>query len=124
LTGNDPSLFAIALVTITVTDVNETPVLEDTHRIVAETSALGDNVGAPLVAIDPDAGDTITYSITGGTGSALFAIGSTSGQITVADDLDYETTTSYTLVVKAQDVGTLFDTATVTIYVQVCCVCA
>ena len=59
-------------------------------------------------ASDPDVGDTLTYSIVGGTGQGLFNINSANGQITVASGaaLNYETTASYTLNVVVSDNGT------------------
>ena len=69
-------------------------------------------------------GDTsgLTWSITGGNtngdgdGNLPFAIGASTGIITVNDagDLDYETTTSYDLTVQATD-GTTADTEVITI---------
>jgi hypothetical protein len=45
---------------------------------VAENSANGTSVGF-LEAFDIDAGDTLTYSATGGTGNSIFAVNSTTG---------------------------------------------
>ena len=63
-------------------------------------------------------GDTtsLTWSIASGNDDGVFAIGASTGAITVADttNLDYETTTSYDLVVQATD-GTTPDTETITI---------
>ena len=39
-------------------------------------------------------GDLLTYTITAGNNAGLFAINSSSGKITVAKALDYETATS------------------------------
>ena len=49
-------------------------------------------------ASDPDAGDTLSYAITGGDPTGAFAIDSATGEITVADSsqLDFETTPSST----------------------------
>jgi hypothetical protein len=69
-----------------------------------------------VVATDPDAGATLNYSITGGTGVGVFAINSSSGQITVANSaaLDFETTPSFTLNVQVSD-GLLNASAVITI---------
>ena len=40
---------------------------------VAENTAAGENIGAPVAATDADAGDTLTYTL-GGTDMASFAI--------------------------------------------------
>jgi hypothetical protein len=81
---------------------------------VAENSAAGASAGTPQ-AFDPDAGDAIAYSITGGTGAGLFAIDAATGALTVTGALDYEAAASYTLPLRAQDNAGLFDTTTVTI---------
>ena len=71
-------------------------------REIAENSPAGTNVGAPVTATDPD-GDPLTYVLSDGTGT--FAIGTDTGQITVAPGavLDYETTRSYVVIVTASD---------------------
>ncbi len=82
---------------------------------LSEFAANGDTVGTVL-AVDENAGQPITYSITGGTGSAFFSIDPSTGAITVTDNstFDYETITSYTLDVRATDT-ILNDTQTITI---------
>ena len=69
-----------------------------------------------VTASDPDTGDTLSYSITGGNTGNAFAINSSTGQITVnnAAALDFETTPTFTLTVRVQDAGGLTDAATVT----------
>ena len=55
-------------VTITVTDENETPEFPSTEtgdRQVAENTVAGEDIGAAVAAIDPDAGDTLTYTLGG-----------------------------------------------------------
>lgn len=83
---------------------------------IAENPALSQSVGF-VHARDADAGDTLTYSITGGTGSAHFAVDATTGEITVTNPtaVNYEAATSYTLDLRVQDAGGLFSTQTVTI---------
>ncbi len=85
---------------------------------VSEKSTNGDVVGT-ISATDPNAGDTLSYSISGGTGTGVFTINAATGVITVANAsaLDYETTTSYTLDITVTDNGTppKSDTQTVTI---------
>ncbi len=107
--------------TITVTDVNEAPTASDTTFVVAENSTNGTAVGT-MVATDPDEtspNNTLTYAITGGNTGDVFAIDPTTGAITVAGALDYETTTSYSLMVTVTDGGStpLSGTATLTITV-------
>lgn len=83
---------------------------------LAENPALNQSVGF-VHARDVDAGDTLSYSITGGTGSAHFAVNATTGEITVTNPsaINYEAATSYTLDLRVQDIGGLFHTRTVTI---------
>ena len=76
---------------------------------------MDDAVGT-VSATDPD-GDTVTYSITDGNGDGHFALDGSTGAITVAAELDYETTASYTLTVTADDLKGGTATATVTITV-------
>ena len=92
-------------VTITVTGANEAPAFKETGTVtreVVENTAKGQNVGAPVLAEDPER-ETIEYTLEG-TDASSFTIDSTSGQIkTNIDDLDYETKDSYSVTVKASD---------------------
>ena len=85
-------------------------------RSVAENSAVGTNVGAPVTATDTDSGDMLAYTLEG-TDADSFTIVSTSGQIRTRAGVtyDYETTPSYTVTVKADDNNGGTDTVTVTI---------
>ena len=87
-------------------------------RSVAENSAAGTNVGAPVTATDADSGDTLTYTLDG-TDAASFDIVSTSGQIQTMSGVtyDYETKSSYAVIVKADDGNGGSDTIMVTITV-------
>ncbi len=69
---------------------------------VREDASTGDAVGS-VSATDADAGDTVTYSITAGNADGKFAVNGSTGAITVAGALDYETTASYTLTAQAAD---------------------
>ena len=82
-----------AAVTINVTGDNEAPVASDATFALAESSGDGTVVGS-VSASDVDAGDILTYAITGGDPTGVFAINATTGEITVADgaQLDFETT--------------------------------
>ena len=104
-------------VTITVNDLNDPPAYssDSTTRSVPENSAVGTNVGAPVTANDPDSGDSLVYTLTGGGGR--FSIVTGTGQIRVASgaNLDYETTRSYDVTVRATDSGNLHDSIDVTI---------
>src|SRR5205085_1987534 len=71
-----PSLSATQAVTVTVTNVNEAPII--TSNGGGDTATVGVTVGATAVttvaATDPNAGNTLTYSIIGGSESTSFSI--------------------------------------------------
>ena len=69
---------------------------------ISDGTADGGTVGS-VAATDPDAGDTLNYSITGGNEAVKFDIDGTTGAITVAGTLNYETVSSYALTVEADD---------------------
>ena len=89
-------------VSFTITKANSAPEFGSaTYSFsIAEDAATGATVGT-VAATDAD-NDTLTYSITAGNGDGKFAISST-GAITTAAELDYETTPSYALAVQADD---------------------
>ncbi len=111
---------AAARITVTITIItNVAPAFPaaTASRSVSETASAGTSVGGPVTATDPD-GDALTYSL-GGADAASFSIGGTTGRITVGSGttLDYETRTSYTVVVTATDPSGERDTISVTINV-------
>ena len=88
------------VVTITVTDVGPRFGKASYRFTVAEDKAKPYKVGT--VTASPEAGFTgVIYTLTGA-GKADFAIDKDSGQITVSNNLDYETTPSYNLMVQAE----------------------
>ncbi len=117
-TVSDGTLSATAPVTINLTNVNEAPVFNPASYTFSlpENSAASTAVGT-VTATDPDAGTTLTYSLSG-TGSSNFVINSTTGAITVAAGASFNsvTTPSYNLTVTASD-GSLSSTAGVTVSV-------
>ena len=90
--------------TITVKDVNETPsTLTLTPDTIQENKPIGTLVGV-LAAVDPDAGDALTYTLVAGTGDADNASFTISGtNLNSAASFDYETKTAYVIRVKAAD---------------------
>ena len=86
-----------------------------TTRSIAENTAARANIGAPVEATDPN-GDTLTYTL-GGTNAASFGIVGSTGQLRTSAALDFETKSTYTVVVTATDPGGLSDTIDVTINV-------
>ena len=63
-----------------MTNVNEAPNFASSTatRSIAENTASGEDIGAAVVATDPDADDTLTYTL-GGTDVDSFSIVNTSG---------------------------------------------
>ena len=111
--------------TLTINVINENdnaPIFTvDPYRAsVAENSDDGTLV-VTVEANDQDSGvlGDVTYSITSGNSNNNFAINSTSGMITVSDDIDREVVGEYRLTVRAQDGGNpaRSDTSTVIITV-------
>ena len=103
-------------VVLTVFD-NSPPTVDNQSFDVEENSSNGTSVGT-IAASDPDLpGDTLAFSLIGGTGATAFAVDAGSGEITVADSaqLDFEATISFTLQVKVTDASGAIDTANVTI---------
>ena len=98
LPGNEPPVFTII-------------------RSIPEHATAGYLVGTPFTATDPD-GDPLNWALSGADSSS-FAIGRTSGQITLAAGvvLDYETKASYAVTVTVTDSGGLSATIAVTINV-------
>jgi VCBS repeat-containing protein len=111
-------LFDTQLVTVNVTNVNEAPVLPGDVTLSAAENQTG--TGYAHTVTDPDAGDEITWSISGGVDAGLFKIDSSTGALTFDPAPDYESTThgtTYVVEVKATDKGGLFDTQLVTVNV-------
>ena len=91
-------------ITIEVTDANDLPTFntQPNTRDVKENSPVDHEIGDPVAASDPDDGDSLTYT-KGGTDAASFSIVSTTGQLKVLSDLDYEDKNSYTVDVSVSD---------------------
>lgn len=92
-------------VRIKVRDVNEPPQLANRHFAIRENIQPGANIGTPLV-LDPEQHTMFKYAITSGNGQSSFTIDPDSGMIQLASNatLDYETQTSYELVVRVDEV--------------------
>ena len=90
---------------------------------MAENTAAGENIGAPVAATDDDAGDTLTYTL-GGADAASFDIEDTTGQLMTMAALDYEnpadadTDNAYEVTVTASDGNTAAD-ATIAVTITV-----
>ncbi len=106
------------VLTINATDVNEQPTSLD---ISADTIAEGQPVGTvvgDLETVDPDAGDTFTYTLVDGDGdddNASFTI--SGAQLKSASVFDQSTKSSYTVRVRTTDQDGLFTEDVITIVV-------
>ncbi len=78
------------------------PATERGVRSVAGNMAAGQAIGAPVAAVDPNADDTLTYSLSGDD-DASFDIVASTGQLQARAALDYETGESYTVTVSVHD---------------------
>ena len=118
ITVSDTKLTDAINVTISVTDINEAPsfATNTATRSIAENTTSGEDIGAAVVATDPDTDDTLTYTLDG-TDADSFSIVNTSGQLQTKIALDHETKASYSVTVTATDGDNLSDTTTVTISV-------
>ena len=101
--SNDNTETDEADISITVQLNNSAPTFgaATVNRSIAENAGNGANVGAPVTARDAN-GDTLTYTLSG-TDAASFSINAGSGQITANSSLDYETKSSYSVIVTAAD---------------------
>ena len=88
-----------------------------TVRAVAENTAAGAPVGAPVTATDADRGDPLTYTL-GGPDGARFALDADSGQVRTSAALDYETQAAYAVLVTVSDGQGGTASITVTISVE------
>ena len=85
-------------------DINIPPLFTEgtsTTRSVAENTASGQNIGAPVSATDVES-ETLTYNLSGAD-AASFSIISTSGQLQTRAALDFETKPSYSVTVSVSD---------------------
>ena len=117
-TSTDGS-FSTASFTISVNDINEFAVgpISDTDatiNAVDENAAIGTPSGITAHATDPDATDTVTYSLDNDAGGR-FAIDANTGVITVAGAIDREAAGTYNITVRATSTDTSFSTRTFTI---------
>ncbi|MCP3670956.1 MAG: cadherin repeat domain-containing protein, partial [Gammaproteobacteria bacterium] len=110
---SDGTLTGTVTITVTLNNlIDNNPVVTAATFTIAESTAVNGDVGT-VVATDPD-GDPLDWTITAGNDAGDFAIDSSTGAITVAQALDYETTSSYSLTVEVSD-GTNTGSETITV---------
>ncbi|KAG1708575.1 hypothetical protein DVH05_022203 [Phytophthora capsici] len=94
------------VVLVSLADVNEPPVFSQSEYelAIAENATPGNLVGA-MVASDPDAGNTLKYSVKASVDSTSFSIHPKTGEIFVSSiaELDYETQRLYNIEICASD---------------------
>ncbi|MGO4573410.1 cadherin domain-containing protein, partial [Microvirga sp. 2TAF3] len=95
-----------------LTDTNRTPTGVTLSRDTVDEGTTG--VIATLTGVDPDAGDTFTFALTGDP-SGKFEIVGNELRLKAGESLDYETAKSYAIEIKVTDKGGLSVTKTVTI---------
>jgi len=110
----DAALTNEANVSITITDVNETPVIVDQTFETDEGLDNGLTI-ANVVASDPE-NDNITFSLKSGNTDDAFSINATTGVITINDmtALEFDANPIFSLVIEISD-GELTAEATITI---------
>ncbi|MBK8335419.1 MAG: cadherin domain-containing protein [Sterolibacteriaceae bacterium] len=116
---SDGSLVDSQTIAVTVTNVGESSVgfisdASPTVNEVAENAVAGTLVGITAQAADPDAMDSVTYSLDNDAGGR-FAIDAASGVVSVAGPIDREAAASYAIVVRATSSDASFSTAGFTI---------
>ncbi len=101
-----PVLSSTANLRITLTNLNDAPVVPPQTFTLPENSPLGTIVGT-VVANDGDAGQTRTFAITAGNTANAFTINASTGEIRVnnAAAIDFEVNPFFNLTVSATDNG-------------------
>ncbi len=117
-----PALSIAHPVTVTLSDINEAPTVNDQAFSVFENDANGTVLGT-VIATDADAGAAgqVSYAVSGGSGQAAFSVNASTGQVTVSNAAAFNLGGSpYTLNLTVTDGGApgLSDTAVITINVQ------
>lgn len=102
--------------TINISDIDESPTVSAATFALAENTPVTSSVGT-VTATDPETPGTLNYAITAGNTGGAFAINAATGEITVLNPLNFETTTSYSLTVAVDDGVNAAVSSTITINV-------
>lgn len=115
LSVSDGVLTTQTTFSVSITPVNDTPVISPAAFSLPENSTNGTTVGT-VSASDVDTADTRTFTIIGGDPAGAFAIDA-AGVLAVADSLplDFEATPNWSLTIEVRDAGGLTSTAVVTV---------
>jgi len=114
---SDGELTDTQAIAVTVTNVNEAPTIATSASVAENSTAV-----ATHVASDPDAGATLTHSITGGADAALFQINASTGALSFKSAPNFEAPTDigqnnvYDVIVQASD-GSLSSSQSVAVTV-------
>ncbi len=102
--ASNPSLNESIRTVVTVSAVNEPPVISNGSFTIYDAVPVGSVVGA-ITAGDPDRFDFPTLSITSGNTGGRFAIDAATESIKTAASLSVSADTTYTLTISGQDQG-------------------
>ena len=101
---------AITELLLVVTDVNDNnPMFVDSNFVIKMSEATYvPTVIVKCIATDPDLGNnsTLLYSIVSGNEQGKFGLDPNTGNLSLVQALDYESTTSYHLIITVEDQGT------------------
>ena len=109
--ASDGALHDEQTITVNVTDVNETPIINSNGGGVSASKNVSENqTGVTTVsATDPDAGTTLSYSISGGADAGKFQINGNTGALSFKAAPDFEnpidsgSNNGYVVKVRASD---------------------
>lgn len=115
---NNTSVFRQETVVVDILDVNEAPFIADQQISIYETTDAGTNIGK-VFATDPDAGQTLAYSLTQGNIDGLFAVDSQTGSVSLIKQVTVISgeERSIPLTIRVQDNWGLWTEATLTVVV-------
>ena len=129
--NGSPALVDTQTITVNVTDVaegttNRPPAITSNGGGAAAAISLAENASAvtTVIATDPDAGNTLTYLMSGGVDAARFTLNAGTGALAFITPPDFEAPTDqgannvYNVIVGARDNGGLTDTQALAITVS------
>ena len=107
-------------ITVTITDVNdEDPVITTGQSFSTNEISPNDTAVGTVAYTDPDTDNTFTWSIESGNTNSAFAIGETTGIITVNDTSQLSYPSTYSLEIKLEDGGATTTAATATVSIAI-----